>query len=95
VLGLYILFDAFLWWHGSGANVLGLYILFDAFLWWHGSGANVSGVKLDDAGRVLGDTVRQYMYDLAIDNGISAVGYSYDDIPALVKATLPQVSTLN
>jgi hypothetical protein len=31
------------------------------------------------------------MKDMDIDNGIGAVGYKYDDIPALVKATLPQV----
>jgi len=51
----------------------------------------VSSVKLDDAGRVLSDTILRYMSDLDIDNGLLAVGYSTDDIPALVKATLPQV----
>jgi len=32
------------------------------------------------------------MWDLGVDNGITAVGFSSDDIPALVKGTLPQVS---
>lgn len=53
-------------------------------------GADVASVNRDDAGRVLSDTVRRYMSDLSIDNGLKAVGYSTEDIPALVKATLPQ-----
>jgi len=56
------------------------------------TGADVTNVKREDAGRVLSDTVRCYMSDLAVDNGLKAVGYSTDDIPALVKATLPQVT---
>ena len=56
------------------------------------SGADVSGVGRDDAGRVLADTVRSYMQELGVVNGISAVGYSAEDIPALIKGTLPQVN---
>jgi len=48
-------------------------------------------VNREDAGRLLSDTVRTYMSDLGIDDGLTAVGYSTDDIPALVNATLPQV----
>jgi len=51
-------------------------------------------VRRDDAGRVLSDTVRGYMSDLGVDNGLQAVGYSTNDIPALVQATLPQVRFL-
>jgi hypothetical protein len=51
----------------------------------------VRQTRREDAGRKLADTVRQYMRDLGVDDGIRAVGYSRDDIPALVKATLPQV----
>ena len=52
----------------------------------------MASVKPADAGRVLSDTVRRYMSDLGIDNGLRAVGYATDDIPALVRATLPQVA---
>jgi len=54
----------------------------------------VASVRREDSGRVLSHTVRQYMSDLGIDNGLKAVGYSIDDVPALVKATLPQVASL-
>lgn len=53
-------------------------------------GANITGKKKEDAGRVLADTVRQYMSDLDIDNGLRALGYTSADIPALVQGTLPQ-----
>lgn len=55
------------------------------------TGANITGKKKEDAGRVLADTVRQYMSDLDIDNGLRALGYTSADIPALVQGTLPQV----
>lgn len=33
------------------------------------------------------------MYDTGIPDGLTAFGYSTEDIPALVKGTLPQVRT--
>ena len=53
-------------------------------------GANVRNVKREDAGRVLSDILRKFMQEMKADDGLSAVGYSSDDIPALVKGTLPQ-----
>ena len=53
-------------------------------------GADVSRVKHADAGKVLADQITSYMQDLKIPNGLSAVGYSSADIPALVDGTMPQ-----
>lgn len=49
-------------------------------------------VKRADAGAVLADTLRRFLFDLQVEDGLGAVGYHKDDIPALVKGTLPQVS---
>lgn len=48
-------------------------------------------VKREDAGRVLADTLRSILYDLEVEDGLSVIGYSKEDIPDLVKGTIPQV----
>ncbi|XP_031435260.1 hydroxyacid-oxoacid transhydrogenase, mitochondrial [Clupea harengus] len=53
-------------------------------------GADTSNVKRADAGRVLAETLRSFLFDLQVDDGLSALGYDTNDIPALVKGTLPQ-----
>jgi hydroxyacid-oxoacid transhydrogenase len=53
-------------------------------------GANVSGVRKDDAGKCLADAIARFVQNLGIPNGLSAIGYSSSDIPALVEGTLPQ-----
>lgn len=53
-------------------------------------GTDITGVKLADAGPCLADTVRKYMYDLEVDDGLGSLGYDSSDIPGLVKGTLPQ-----
>jgi hydroxyacid-oxoacid transhydrogenase len=53
-------------------------------------GADVSGVAPADAGRVLADRIIMFMQKLGMPNGLSALGYTTADIPALVKGTLPQ-----
>ncbi|KAK3088757.1 hypothetical protein FSP39_023402 [Pinctada imbricata] len=53
-------------------------------------GADVTNKKNADAGAVLGDKLREIMRDLEIPDGITALGFTKDDIPALVQGTLPQ-----
>jgi hydroxyacid-oxoacid transhydrogenase len=53
-------------------------------------GANVTGAKAADAGRVLADRITWFMERLKVPNGLKAVGYTSEDIPALVAGTLPQ-----
>ncbi|XP_067219679.1 hydroxyacid-oxoacid transhydrogenase, mitochondrial isoform X1 [Chanodichthys erythropterus] len=53
-------------------------------------GTDVRNVKKEDAGRVLADTLRSFLYDLEVEDGLSAIGYTKEDIPSLVKGTIPQ-----
>ncbi|KAH7969084.1 hypothetical protein HPB52_014547 [Rhipicephalus sanguineus] len=53
-------------------------------------GGDVTNLKEADAGRALADVLRKYMQDMKVDNGLTALGYGSEDIPALVRGTLPQ-----
>jgi hydroxyacid-oxoacid transhydrogenase len=53
-------------------------------------GANVARASRDDAGKILSESISCMMRDLKIPNGLTAMGYSSNDIPALVEGTLPQ-----
>lgn len=53
-------------------------------------GVDVSKADPADAGNLLADAIVGYMQRLKIPNGLRAVGYTRDDIPALVQGTLPQ-----
>lgn len=53
-------------------------------------GADIRGVDARDAGEVLAQRVIHFMRLLNMPNGLSSVGYSEADIPALVQGTLPQ-----
>ena len=53
-------------------------------------GADISNVRAGDAGKVLADRLVWYMQRLRTPNGLSAIGYTSADIPALVEGTLPQ-----
>ena len=53
-------------------------------------GADIRGVSPADAGEVLADRVINFMKLMKMPNGLGAVGYTEEDIPALVAGTLPQ-----
>ena len=53
-------------------------------------GADVTDAAADDAGEILANQVIHFMRELDMPNGLSAVGYTAADIPALVAGTLPQ-----
>ncbi|XP_077732872.1 hydroxyacid-oxoacid transhydrogenase, mitochondrial isoform X3 [Canis aureus] len=58
-------------------------------------GADTRTARIPDAGPILADTLRKFLFDLDVDDGLAAIGYSKADIPALVKGTLPQPLTSN
>ncbi len=53
-------------------------------------GADVSGVPDEGAGEVLAGRITEFMRELGVPNGLSALGYTTADIPALAEGTLPQ-----
>ena len=53
-------------------------------------GVDISKAEFKDAGNILADRIIEFMQRLNIPNGLSAVGYTRDDIPKLVQGTLPQ-----
>ena len=53
-------------------------------------GADVSTASAADAGTVLADRLIELMQRLEMPSGLAALGYSRQDIPALVEGTLPQ-----
>jgi hydroxyacid-oxoacid transhydrogenase len=53
-------------------------------------GANVDRAQEQDAGKILADRIGWFMHRLHTPNGLSAIGYTLSDIPALVDGTLPQ-----
>ena len=53
-------------------------------------GADCTGAKAEDAGAILADRIVSLMRQLNAPNGLSALGYGSQHIPALVEGTLPQ-----
>jgi len=53
-------------------------------------GADISGADVADGGDLLADRIIAMMKETGLPNGIGGVGYSEEDIPNLVKGTLPQ-----
>jgi hydroxyacid-oxoacid transhydrogenase len=53
-------------------------------------GADIHGASAADAGKILAERVIHFMRVLQMPRGLAAIGYTADDIPALVAGTLPQ-----
>jgi hydroxyacid-oxoacid transhydrogenase len=53
-------------------------------------GADITGASPDDAGEILSGAIVRIMKQTGMPNGLKAVGFTENDIPELVKGTLPQ-----
>ncbi len=53
-------------------------------------GAETSGAGPEDAGDILADAIVKLIKQIDVPNGLSAIGYTPDDVDALVEGTLPQ-----
>ena len=53
-------------------------------------GADVRGATEADAGWILADRIIEFMCEMEMPNGLSALGYGTEHIPELVAGTLPQ-----
>jgi len=58
-------------------------------------GAKVIGARAEDAGTILADRVVEFMHDLNVPNGLRELGYTSEDIPALVEGALPSIVSPN
>ncbi|XP_011639925.1 LOW QUALITY PROTEIN: probable hydroxyacid-oxoacid transhydrogenase, mitochondrial [Pogonomyrmex barbatus] len=53
-------------------------------------GVDIKNAKRADAGKILADTVKEYMRVMKIENGLTELGFKKEDIPTLIQGTLPQ-----
>lgn len=53
-------------------------------------GVDISRSRREDAGTILADRITWFMQRLKTPNGLREIGYSSEDIPALVEGTMPQ-----
>lgn len=53
-------------------------------------GADIRGAEAAEGGDLLADRIIEMMKETGLPNGIGGVGYGEEDIPSLVKGTLPQ-----
>ena len=53
-------------------------------------GADVTGAGLEDAGDLIAERLIYILKEIGVPNGLGGVGYSLEDVPALVEGTLPQ-----
>ncbi|RKP14382.1 alcohol dehydrogenase [Piptocephalis cylindrospora] len=58
-------------------------------------GADVSNARLEDAGTILSEKLREFLYKLdQLPNGLTGMGFQSSDIAKLVEGTLPQQRVL-
>jgi len=53
-------------------------------------GADISEARDEDAGEILANAIIKLMRQLGVPNGLSAVGFTADDVDKLVEGTIPQ-----
>ena len=53
-------------------------------------GADISGAGPEDAGDVLADAIIALLRKIGVPNGLSAIGYAAEDVPALAAGAMPQ-----
>ncbi|MEM7132946.1 MAG: hydroxyacid-oxoacid transhydrogenase [Chloroflexota bacterium] len=53
-------------------------------------GAETEDAKPEDAGELLANAMLDIMKQTGVPNGLSAIGFTEEDVPALVQGTLPQ-----
>jgi hydroxyacid-oxoacid transhydrogenase len=53
-------------------------------------GADVNGAGPEDAGDLIAERLIYILKEIGVPNGLGGVGYTADDVPALVEGTLPQ-----
>ncbi|KAL7006139.1 hypothetical protein EMMF5_004260 [Cystobasidiomycetes sp. EMM_F5] len=58
-------------------------------------GIDESRVSDDDIGELLHDRIARFLVDVDVPRGLTALGYKNADIPALVKAAIPQRRVLD
>lgn len=52
--------------------------------------ADISGAGPEDAGDVLADAIIALLRTIGVPNGLSAIGYTAEDVPALAAGAMPQ-----
>lgn len=58
-------------------------------------GADITNAKAESAGEILGEAIQEFLLKLGDQpRGISDLGFTKDDIPALVEGALPQARVL-
>ena len=57
-------------------------------------GGDITNLRKEDAGKALADRLREILTELKVPDGLSALGYNNDVIPAMVDGAMPQVANM-